>query len=162
MSGQVYDYWYSRFNRGGNKLNHANAEADCAGHSSNLVSIGSKEENLFVWSLDPRQKQERWLGGKRDRSGLSVQPFTWEWTNGNTSPNDGLFALYTGCTPDVDCLWEQGPTDDLDPNDQLGREDCIQMGQRDIGVNDGCWNDAWCQHSREWVCKRSGKQMSEI
>lgn len=118
-----------------------------------LASIHSKAENQFVYNLDPRMKQIRWVGGKRVRDGTPF-PFAWKWTD---KSRFDLFDQYDGCTPDVDCLWSKGADGEAEPNDLKGEEDCVQMGHKTQCFNAGCWNDAKCDLRRNYVCKRERK-----
>jgi hypothetical protein len=126
-------------------VTHAQAEAECAARNMRLVSIGSKAENDFVFNFNADSSKMRWIGWTRDRSAPGDTP-VFTAADGTTS-YAALLAMYDGCTPGEDCLWQVN-----EPNDQTGSENCVQMGLITGLVNGGSWNDADCNQRRSYVC----------
>lgn len=135
-------YYYSGGNVG---VTFPEAVAACDDLGMTLVSVASRAENDFVFNLQPDTSKLRWIGYTRDRSVASGLVFT--AVDGVTS-YDALLAMYDGCTPGVDCLWQLD-----EPNDLKGEETCVQMGLGFAPTNDGAWNDAACDSLRAYVCR---------
>ncbi|XP_006170277.1 C-type lectin domain family 4 member G [Tupaia chinensis] len=104
------------------------AQRHCAGAGAHLVIVGDLEEQVFL----TRNTRGRgyWLGLRAVRRARKIQSYQWV---------DGVPLSFSH--------WNQG-----EPNDSLGREDCVMM------LHTGLWNDAPCDNERDgWICeKRSG------
>eukprot|EP00054_Salpingoeca_dolichothecata_P014717 m.83574 g.83574 ORF g.83574 m.83574 type:complete len:950 (+) comp21130_c0_seq3:474-3323(+) len=150
----TFEYWHSKNNpEEPDILEFDEAEAKCVSMGGHLASAHTKEENLFIYNLNPGFKQSRWLGGKRKRDG-TPRPFAWTWTDGTSFD---IFSEYpSSClnTWTEECLWAEGPVDDPQPNDASGEDDCIQMGGKDTCTHPGCWHDEFCKLKRQYTCKR--------
>ena len=93
------------------------AEQLCKSIGMELVSVNSKEENEFVYQLDPDVTKLRWLGAYR--TGPGMEDFV--MTDG--TPLTQLLQDYVGCVDGTDCLFLPG-----EPNNFRNNEKCIQMG----------------------------------
>ena len=144
---ESFEYIYSLDFAPG-KVTFDEAQSLCEGVNSNLASVATREENEFIFQLTGSDlNNPKWLGGKRNRSGSSISPFTWYWIDGTPYT---VQEEYEGCDPTENCLWGTG-----EPNDLTGNENCIQMGASDlIAVVPAAWNDAMCSANRQFVCKR--------
>ena len=104
------------------KLTWSAAQTECEAFESLLVTIHSREENNFVWSLIPSGNFDIWMGGSDVASEGS-----WVWKDGQA------WGLFTS--------WKTG-----EPNN-LGNEDCLLMYDES-----GNWNDLSCTATRAYVC----------
>ncbi|CAN5783070.1 hypothetical protein BH11MYX2_BH11MYX2_24790 [soil metagenome] len=105
---------------------HAPAAQRCADEGAHLATISESAEQAAVLSLYAGDVNQ-WLG-------LSDQAVegTFVWTDG---------------TPLGFTAWSSG-----EPNDDLGREDCVEMWRA------GQWNDRLCSDNLHFVCERDPVQ----
>ncbi|XP_054422208.1 C-type lectin domain family 4 member G [Pteronotus mesoamericanus] len=101
------------------------AQQNCAGAGAHLVIVGNLEEQGFL----ARNTRGRgyWLGLRAVRRASKIQGYQWV---------DGVPLSFSH--------WNLG-----EPNDSMGREDCIMM------LRTGLWNDAPCDSERDsWICEK--------
>ncbi len=117
-------------------LVYTDARAACSLWSANahVVTIGSQDEQDFVFQLKPIPSEAIWIGAQRDRAAPGMQ-FTW---------SDGSQFNFT--------LWREG-----EPNDLNDRENCVTMGKKDTTVVSygAQWNDAVCSFVISFVCEQA-------
>ncbi|XP_035869859.1 C-type lectin domain family 4 member G isoform X2 [Phyllostomus discolor] len=101
------------------------AQHNCAGAGAHLVIVGNLEEQGFL-SRNTRGRGY-WLGLRAVRHASKVQSYQWI---------DGVSLSFSH--------WNRG-----EPNDSLGREDCVMM------LRTGLWNDAPCDSEKDnWICEK--------
>ncbi|XP_053769328.1 C-type lectin domain family 4 member G [Desmodus rotundus] len=101
------------------------AQRNCSGASAHLVIIRDLEEQGFL-SRNTRGRGY-WLGLRAVRRASKVQGYQWV---------DGVSLSFSH--------WNLG-----EPNDSMGREDCVMM------LRTGLWNDAPCDNEKDsWICKK--------
>uniref|UniRef100_A0A4X1VNW4 C-type lectin domain family 4 member G n=1 Tax=Sus scrofa TaxID=9823 RepID=A0A4X1VNW4_PIG len=101
------------------------AQSHCEGAGAHLVIVGGLEEQGFL----SRNTAGRgyWLGLRAVRRARKIQSYQWV---------DGVPLSFSH--------WNLG-----EPNDSLGREDCIMM------LRTGMWNDAPCNSKDDsWICEK--------
>ena len=102
------------------------ADFACSFTGYELVSIGSEEENLFIYETLLTFNGGRWWIGLNDQD----QEGVWEWTNGES------FDFSS---------WGNG-----EPNNS-GNEDCVELNR----FGDETWNDIACNQSLRFICEAS-------
>jgi hypothetical protein len=102
-------------------LSYESARQLCASHGAQPVTIGSAEENAFVFTLLPRLNAAAWIGLRR---------------NGPA----GAFRWESGATLGY-ARWAAG-----EPNNEKGKEGCTVIWGPGLGKEalHGYWNDAPC------------------
>uniref|UniRef100_A0A673VN70 C-type lectin domain family 4 member G n=2 Tax=Suricata suricatta TaxID=37032 RepID=A0A673VN70_SURSU len=101
------------------------SQRNCAGSGGHLVIVGDLEEQGFL-SRNTRGRGY-WLGLRAVRRGRQIQGYQWV---------DGVSLSFSH--------WNLG-----EPNDSMGREDCVMM------LRTGMWNDAPCDNERDnWICEK--------
>ncbi|XP_072570731.1 uncharacterized protein [Paramormyrops kingsleyae] len=103
----------------------SDAQADCEGKSSNLMSI--LDINERTWVRTQVGTDIYWIGLND-----IVSEGVWEWTDGS------VYYPYLA-------YWKPGQPDNWGDD-----EDCAQI----IGANNGQWNDEPCSVRRRYICKR--------
>ncbi|XP_074207000.1 C-type lectin domain family 4 member G isoform X3 [Camelus bactrianus] len=101
------------------------AQHNCEGAGAHLVIVGGLDEQGFL----SRNTQGRgyWLGLRAVRRARKIQGYQWV---------DGVSLSFS--------YWNRG-----EPNDSLGREDCVMM------LRTGMWNDAPCDSKDDsWICEK--------
>ncbi|XP_007460671.1 PREDICTED: C-type lectin domain family 4 member G [Lipotes vexillifer] len=101
------------------------AQRHCEGARAHLVIVGGLDEQGFL----SRNTGGRgyWLGLRAVRRARRIQGYQWV---------DGVPLSFSH--------WNQG-----EPNDSLGREDCIMI------LRTGMWNDAPCDNRDDsWICEK--------
>ncbi|XP_032322209.1 C-type lectin domain family 4 member G isoform X3 [Camelus ferus] len=101
------------------------AQHNCEGAGAHLVIVGGLDEQGFL----SRNTQGRgyWLGLRAVRRARKIQGYQWA---------DGVSLSFS--------YWNRG-----EPNDSLGREDCVMM------LRTGMWNDAPCDSKDDsWICEK--------
>ncbi|XP_036703537.1 C-type lectin domain family 4 member G isoform X3 [Balaenoptera musculus] len=101
------------------------AQRHCEGARAHLVIVGGLDEQGFL----SRNIGGRgyWLGLRAVRRARRIQGYQWV---------DGVPLSFS--------YWNQG-----EPNDSLGREDCIMI------LRTGMWNDAPCDNRDDsWICEK--------
>ncbi|TKC34242.1 hypothetical protein EI555_021187, partial [Monodon monoceros] len=112
------------------------AQRHCEGARAHLVIVGGLDEQGFL----SRNTGGRgyWLGLRAVRRARRIQGYQWV---------DGVpLSFSLPATPPLNhCShWNQG-----EPNDSLGREDCIMI------LRTGMWNDAPCDNRDDsWICEK--------
>ncbi|HET7541675.1 MAG TPA: C-type lectin domain-containing protein [Polyangiaceae bacterium] len=112
------------------------AQAHCTELKAHLLTLSSKEEDEFTWSLHP---DEQWIGAKDGKSPTQSGVGTYTWVT--DEPFD-----YTNWSRDQ-------------PN--ASKTDCVNGGscyehcafQWKKGEHDGQWNDRYCMHTIASVCE---------
>ncbi|XP_045352412.1 C-type lectin domain family 4 member G isoform X1 [Leopardus geoffroyi] len=101
------------------------SQRNCAGSGGHLVIVGDLEEQGFL-SRNTRGRGY-WLGLRAVRRARQIQGYQWV---------DGVPLSFSH--------WNLG-----EPNDSMGREDCVMM------LRTGMWNDAPCDNERDnWICEK--------
>ncbi|XP_076977612.1 C-type lectin domain family 4 member G [Tamandua tetradactyla] len=101
------------------------AQLNCAGAGAHLVIVGGLDEQAFL-SRNARGRGF-WLGLRAVRLGRKILRYQWV---------DSVELSFSH--------WNQG-----EPNDSLGREDCVMM------LRTGLWNDAPCESEKDsWICEK--------
>ena len=120
----------------------------CQDIGGNLASVHSREENEFIFALNPNPNKPRWLGIVRDNYNVAG------FQNVDGSTYDAV-SVFQPCTPGYDCNWIKG-----EPNNVPADENCVQMGHPTLtlaeGNNNGAWNDVRCHNVNHFVCKKTG------
>nr|XP_031545723.1 C-type lectin domain family 4 member G isoform X2 [Vicugna pacos] len=101
------------------------AQHHCERAGAHLVIVGGLDEQGFL----SRNTQGRgyWLGLRAVRRARKIQGYQWV---------DGVSLSFS--------YWNRG-----EPNDSLGREDCVMM------LRTGMWNDAPCDSKDDsWICEK--------
>jgi len=118
---------------------YADAQASCSDQGGHLVTIASKEENEFVWNLDPN---EHWIGTSDGKGPKESAPGTYTWITGEVFnyhawSNNQPDAATTSC------------------GDSNGGGDCHEHCgfQWTGGEHPGQWNDRYCLHTINSVCE---------
>ncbi|KAM5301238.1 C-type lectin domain family 4 member G-like [Glossophaga mutica] len=103
------------------------AQLYCPVFGAHLVIVDSLEEQDFLYQNTRGQGRGYWLGLRALRPGKKLQGY--QWLN-------GVSLSFSH--------WNQG-----EPNDSMGREDCVMM------LRTGFWNDAPCDiDSGNWICEK--------
>lgn len=126
----------------------ANQEAWCQDVGGHLASVTSPEENAFIYNLRPVASFSRWIGGRI----TTRSPFALQWIDGTTYVDFSTDAVYDGCKPSEDCLFQKN-----EPNNFFGNEDCISQAHPIQTSNAMGWNDASCSQEKYAVCEKPGK-----
>uniref|UniRef100_E1B7F4 C-type lectin domain family 4 member G n=1 Tax=Bos taurus TaxID=9913 RepID=E1B7F4_BOVIN len=101
------------------------AQQHCERSGAHLVIVGGLEEQGFL-SRNTRGRGY-WLGLRAVRKVRRIQGYQWV---------DGVALSFSH--------WNRG-----EPNDSMGREDCIMM------LRTGMWNDAPCDNENDnWICEK--------
>ncbi|KAI4583921.1 hypothetical protein MJG53_007200 [Ovis ammon polii x Ovis aries] len=101
------------------------AQQHCERSGAHLVIVGGLEEQGFL-SRNTRGRGY-WLGLRAVRKVRRIQGYQWV---------DGVALSFSH--------WNRG-----EPNDSMGREDCIMM------LRTGMWNDAPCNNENDnWICEK--------
>uniref|UniRef100_A0A8C3WXX6 C-type lectin domain family 4 member G n=1 Tax=Catagonus wagneri TaxID=51154 RepID=A0A8C3WXX6_9CETA len=101
------------------------AQSHCEREGAHLVIVGGLEEQGFL--SQNTAGRGYWLGLKAVRRARKIQGYQWV---------DGVPLSFSH--------WNLG-----EPNDSLGREDCIMM------LRTGMWNDAPCNSKDDsWICEK--------
>ncbi|XP_055969169.1 C-type lectin domain family 4 member G isoform X2 [Sorex fumeus] len=97
----------------------------CVQQGAHLVIVKDLEEQIFLTRNNGNFGY--WLGLRAQRRGHVVQSYQWV---------DGVQLTFSH--------WNRG-----EPNDSMGREDCVMM------IPTGLWNDAPCDNERDrWICEK--------
>jgi hypothetical protein len=118
-------------------MTQANAASYCSGIGGHLPSVHSDEQNAYIFSLQPHNNAVKWLGGSRIDKTNPVTATSFVWTDGTS------WDYY---------LWATA-----EPNNNNGKEYCVQMGHKINSIVDGSWNDAPCSNANYVVCQRNRK-----
>uniref|UniRef100_A0A667ZCU4 C-type lectin domain-containing protein n=1 Tax=Myripristis murdjan TaxID=586833 RepID=A0A667ZCU4_9TELE len=93
---------------------------DCQDRGADLVIINSREEQTFL----SRFNERLWIGlSDRQSEG------NWKWVDGTDLVGDGF--------------WQAG-----EPNDDRGKEDCVEVARQTDE-----WNDLPCSTTVYWACE---------
>ncbi|XP_074141667.1 C-type lectin domain family 4 member F-like [Sminthopsis crassicaudata] len=109
----------------------AEAQQSCLSKNSNLTSVTSKEEQVF---LSRRTGDGYWIG-LTDKGSEGV----WHWVDGNP------YKQYEN-----KWFWKPNQPDNWDQGKAL-TEDCVHLIPGDLRA----WNDANCALEYKWICKIS-------
>ncbi|XP_029108920.1 perlucin-like protein [Scleropages formosus] len=109
----------------------SDAQADCEGKGSNLMSILDIHER--TWLRTQLGSNIYWIGLND-----IVSEGVWEWSDGS------VYYPYLS-------YWKSGQPDNWDDN-----EDCGQAQ----GESNGQWNDEPCNTRRRYICKRLNRKLS--
>lgn len=102
------------------------ADFACSFTGYELVSVGSEEENLFIYEKAITLSGGRWWIGLNDQD----QEGTWEWSNGDSF----VYEAWANAEPN-----------------NSGNEDCVELNR----FGDETWNDISCNQSLRFICEAS-------
>ncbi|GAB5567654.1 C-type lectin domain family 4 member G isoform X1 [Prionailurus iriomotensis] len=121
------------------------SQRNCAGSGGHLVIVGDLEEQGFL-SRNTRGRGY-WLGLRAVRRARQIQGYQWV---------DGVPLSFRAGRQARPQTPSNSPPTNLrshwnlgEPNDSMGREDCVMM------LRTGMWNDAPCDNERDnWICEK--------
>ncbi|KAJ0033147.1 hypothetical protein NQD34_000254, partial [Periophthalmus magnuspinnatus] len=109
------------------------SRAFCQDHGADLVVINDEQEQRDLYAMDGNPNLLFWIGLY---DGTSKGTFKW-----------------VDDTPLTRAFWQVGQPGDGGLNNQ---ENCVEMYRQHPVLFS--WNDAPCEHSRQWICEKAAHQ----